>query len=57
MRAFPDFAWAVGEEGSDPWVEGKDGKRESVEVKALAKPLATPPAMANKPAPATEHKH
>ena len=37
--------------------EGKDGKRESVEVKALAKPLATPPAMANKPAPAAEHKH
>jgi hypothetical protein len=26
MRAFPDFAWAVGEEGSDPWVEGKDGQ-------------------------------
>jgi beta-glucosidase len=25
MGAFPDFAWAVGEEGSDPSVEGKDG--------------------------------
>jgi len=23
---FPDFAWAVGEEGSDPWVEGRDGR-------------------------------
>lgn len=37
--------------------EGKDGKRESVEVKAPAKPLATPAAMGNKPAPAAEHKH
>jgi hypothetical protein len=23
---FPEFAWAVGEEGSDPWVEGADGR-------------------------------
>ena len=37
--------------------EGKDGKRETVEIKAPAKPLATPPAMANKPVPAAEHKH
>ncbi len=37
--------------------EGKDGKRETVEVKAPAKPLATMPAMANKPVPAAEHKH
>ena len=37
--------------------EGKDGKRETVEVKAPAKPLATMPAMSNKPAPAAEHKH
>ena len=37
--------------------EGKDGKRETVEVKAPAKPLATPAAMGSKPAPATEHKH
>ena len=35
--------------------EGKDGKRESVEVKAPAKPLANMPGMANKPA--AEHKH
>ena len=35
--------------------EGKDGKRESVEVKAPAKPLANMPGMANKPAAA--HKH
>ncbi len=37
--------------------EGKDGKRESVEVKAPVKPLANMPAMSNKPAPAAEHKH
>ena len=37
--------------------EGKDGKRETVEIKAPAKPLAAMPAMANKPAPAAEHKH
>ena len=37
--------------------EGKDGKRETVEVKAPAKPLATPAAMGSKPAPAAEHKH
>jgi hypothetical protein len=37
--------------------EGKDGKRESVEVKAPAKPLASMAGMANKPAPAAEHKH
>lgn len=37
--------------------EGKDGKRETVEVKAPARPLATPAAMGNKPAPAAEHKH
>lgn len=34
--------------------EGKDGKRESVEIKAPAKPLANMPGMGNKPA---EHKH
>jgi periplasmic copper chaperone A len=37
--------------------EGKDGKRESVEVKAPAKPLANMPGMGNKPGPAAEHKH
>lgn len=37
--------------------EGKDGKRETVEIKAPAKPLAAMPAMASKPAPAAEHKH
>lgn len=37
--------------------EGKDGKRETVEVKAPAKPLATPAAMGSKPAPAAAHKH
>ena len=37
--------------------EGKDGKRESVEIKAPAKPLANMPGMSNKPAPAAEHKH
>ena len=36
--------------------EGKDGKRESVEIKAAAKPLATMPGMAGKPAHG-EHKH
>lgn len=37
--------------------EGKDGKREAVDIKAPAKPLASMPAMANdKPAP-SEHKH
>lgn len=36
--------------------EGKDGKRESIEVKAPAKPLSGMPAMNNKAAPA-EHKH
>lgn len=35
--------------------EGKDGKRESVEVKAPAKPLNNMPGMANPPA--GEHKH
>ena len=35
--------------------EGKDGKRESVEVKAPAKPLSNMPGMSNKPA--AEHKH
>jgi periplasmic copper chaperone A len=38
-------------------IEGKDGKRESVEIKALAKPLSNMPGMANKPAAAAEHKH
>ena len=37
--------------------EGKDGKRESVEIKAPAKPLSNMPGMANKPAAAAEHKH
>lgn len=37
--------------------EGKDGKRESVEIQAPAKPLANMPAMGNKPAPAAVHKH
>lgn len=37
--------------------EGKDGKRESVEVKAPAKPLGATPAMGNMPAPAAAHKH
>ena len=37
--------------------EGKDGKRESVEIKATARPLANMSGMANKPAPAAEHKH
>jgi periplasmic copper chaperone A len=36
--------------------EGKDGKRESVEIKAPAKPLASMPGMAGKPAHG-EHKH
>jgi periplasmic copper chaperone A len=36
--------------------EGKDGKRESVEIKAAAKPLASMPGMAGKPAHG-EHKH
>lgn len=36
--------------------EGKDGKRESVEIKAAAKPLATMPGMAGKPVHG-EHKH
>ncbi len=36
--------------------EGKDGKRESVEIKAAAKPLAGMPGMAGKPAHG-EHKH
>lgn len=37
--------------------EDKDGKRETVEIKAPAKPLAAMQGMANKPAPAAEHKH
>ena len=36
--------------------EGKDGKRESVEVKAPVKPLATMAGMSDKPAHG-EHKH
>lgn len=36
--------------------EGKDGKRESVEIKATARPLSNAPAMNSKAAPA-EHKH
>lgn len=36
--------------------EGKDGKRESIEIKAAARPLATMPGMANKPAHGA-HKH
>lgn len=37
--------------------EGKDGKRETVEVKAPVKPIAAMQGMAGKPAPAAEHKH
>ena len=36
--------------------EGKDGKRESIEIKAPAKPLSNMPAMSGKPAQ-IEHKH
>jgi copper(I)-binding protein len=36
--------------------EGKDGKRESIEIKAAARPLANTPGMANKPAHGA-HKH
>lgn len=37
--------------------EDKDGKRETVEIKAPAKPLAAMQGMASKPAPVAEHKH
>jgi copper(I)-binding protein len=36
--------------------EGKDGKRESIEIKAPARPLSNMPGMANKPAHGA-HKH